>query len=104
MQAGVCRLSAGSQAYRGAHAIDFFALRLDLGSTKDLGNNLWFECQSFLFGGILMPARVVLCPGYWMAGTTTFGSINHFFLHPPILSSYSYSPKATQPLLRLFDV
>ena len=29
--------------------MDFFALRLDLGLTKDLGNNLWFECQSFPF-------------------------------------------------------
>ena len=76
--------------------MDFFALRLDLGLTKDLGNILWFECQSFSSGGILMPVRVVLCHGYWMAGTTTFGSISHFF------SAHQFFPPTTlQKLLSL---
>ena len=59
-----------------------------------------WECQAFPPGGILMPARVVLCRGYWTAldGTDdNFRLDQSLFLHIPILSSCS--TKATQPLL-----
>ena len=88
MQAGVCRLSAGGQAYRGA--------------------NEWLSCTQFGFGvetafhdvsakalgGILMPAAGFV--SRVLDGRDDNFWLNQSLFLQPILSSCS--PKATQPL------
>ena len=100
MQSGVSRLSAGSQAYRGANAPVWIWASKGFGKYPSFDVITAREWQAFPPGGILMPDRVVLCRGYWTAldGTDdNFRLDQSLFLCPPILSSCS--TKATQPLL-----
>ena len=90
MQAGVCRLSAGGQAYRGANDMAF------LHTVWIWGGNSFFNpgVSVKALGGILMPAAGFV--SRVLDGRDDNFWLNQSLFLQPILSSCS--PKATQPL------